>query len=124
MMNEHNQMQRTVQSRSFLKMKKTVFLTGYMLNSAATAHVLNELETPALALKEQDVKLFANNVLITPRPATKSVLDRTGPLGRRVEFEIIKVGNLESRIWAALVKPTDPTIRIYSGTSLFSTRPG
>jgi len=63
------------------------------------------------------VRLLANNVLITPRPATKSVLDKTGPLGRRVEFEIIKVGNLESRIWAALVKPTDPTIRMYSDNS-------
>ncbi|KAI5776881.1 hypothetical protein EDC01DRAFT_680673 [Geopyxis carbonaria] len=97
-----------------LRIKKTVFYTGYLLNSPTTAALLNALEIPRKVATEMDVKLLANNVLITPRPASRAVLAKTGALGRRVEFEVTGVGCWENRVWAAMVKPVDPSIRIYT----------
>lgn len=115
MVGEHNLSQRTTLGRhNPLKVKKTVFYTGYLLNAAGSAALLNELEVPSMVAKESDVKLLANNVLITPRPASKTVLAKTGQFGKCVEFEVVSVGQWENRIWAALVKPVDENVRIYS----------
>jgi hypothetical protein len=118
MVHEHNTALRTAHGHGFspLQIKKTVFYTGYLLNSSTSAAVLNALEVPAMVAQENDVKLLANNVMITPRPASKSVLAKTGPLGRNVEFEVVGVAHWEHRVWAALVKPVDESIRIYTGT--------
>jgi hypothetical protein len=119
MVQEHNTVQRLTHGHRFspLRIKKTVFYTGYLLNSATSAHVLNALEIPAMLAKDNDVKLLANNVMITPRPASKSVLAKTGPLGRKVEFEVVGVAHWENKVWAALVKPVDESVRIYTGMS-------
>lgn len=116
MVDEHNAFLRA-QGRANcppLRIKKTVFCTGYLLNAASTASLLNSLEVPAMIRKENGVKLLASNVLIAPRPASKSILSRTGPLGTKVEFEVVGVGNHENRVWAARVKPVDETVRIYT----------
>jgi len=116
MVNEHNSAQRT-QGRggySPLRIKKTVFCSGYLLNAAASASLLNALEVPSMVAKENDVKLLANNVLISPKPASKSVLSKTGPFGTKVEFEVIGVAHWERRVWAALVKPVEESVKIYT----------
>ncbi|KAA8908110.1 hypothetical protein FN846DRAFT_777559 [Sphaerosporella brunnea] len=116
MVHEHNSVQRTIHGHRFLplRIKKTVFYTGYLLSSSTSANLLNTLEIPSMIAKENDVKLLANNVMITPRPASRSVLARTGPLGRKVEFEVVGVAHWEHKVWAALVKPVDNSIRIYT----------
>ena len=97
-----------------LRIKKTVYYTGYLLKSQASADVINSLELAKHVVGE-GMRLLANSVVITPRPASSAVLKKTGPLGRKVEFEIVKVGQWENRVWAAEVKPVDPTVRIYTG---------
>lgn len=116
MVDEHNAFQRAQGRANYppLRIKKTVFCTGYLLNAASTASLLNVLEVPAMFGKESDVKLLANNVLITPRPASKSILSRTGPFGTKVEFEVVGVGNHDNRVWAARVKPVDESVQIYT----------
>ncbi|KAF8541967.1 hypothetical protein BDD12DRAFT_651267, partial [Trichophaea hybrida] len=117
MVNEHNSAQRAVQGRggySPLRIKKTVFCCGYLLSAAASASLLNTLEVPSMVAKENDVKLLANNVLITPKPASKTVLSKTGPFGTKVEFEVTGVAHWECRVWAALVKPVDETVKVYT----------
>lgn len=113
MINEHNIL-RPVNTPP-LRIKKTVFYTGYLLPHKGTAYVLNALNIPQQVAQEPEVKLLGNSVLITPKPATKDVLKRTGNMGTPVEFEVDKVGSWEGRVWAAIVKPVDPKVRIYTG---------
>ena len=116
MVDEHNAFQRA-QGRANcppLRIKKTVFCTGYLLNAASTTSLLNSLEVPAMVGKGNGVVLLASNVLITPGPASKSILSRTGPLGTKVEFKVVGVGNHDNRVWAARVKPVDETVQIYT----------
>lgn len=82
--------------------------------------------------KESDVKLMANSVLITPRPAPLSVLSRAGGLGAKLEFEVVGLGQLDEKVWAAkgvlstrgsrvtsinvlAVQPVDPSVKVYTG---------
>lgn len=62
-----------------------------------------------------EVKLLGNSVLITPKPATRTVLRKTGEMGTRVEFEVASTGCWEGKVWAACVRPVNPKIRIYTG---------
>lgn len=113
MINEHNNLRPA--HTPPLRIKKTVFYTGYLLPHKGTAYVLNALNIPQQVAQEPEVKLLGNSVLITPKPATKDVLKRTGDMGTKIEFEVDKVGNWEGRVWAAIVKPVDPKVRIYTG---------
>lgn len=117
MVDEHNEVQRSCGVHGFkpLRIKKTVFYTGYLLSTATSIALLNSLDIPAMLAKENDIKLMANNVLITPRPASRSVLARAGDFGTKVEFEVVGVAHWEHKVWAALVKPVDDSIRIYTG---------
>jgi hypothetical protein len=112
MLNEHNVNKPA--HRKPIKIKKTVFCTGYLLNSQTTGTLLNDLQVPAMVADEPDVKYVANNVLITPKPANKTILDAVGPLGTKVEFEVMGVAHHNHRVWAALVKPVDESIKIYT----------
>ncbi|TGZ83721.1 hypothetical protein EX30DRAFT_338338 [Ascodesmis nigricans] len=112
MINEHNALR--LPHTSELRIKKTVFYTGYLLSNKSTAAVLNALSIPAQVGAESDVKLLGNSVLITPKPASQSVLHKTGPLGTKVEFEVEKVGCWDKRVWAAIVKPVDEKVRVYT----------
>ncbi|CCX11748.1 Similar to Uncharacterized protein C4.02c; acc. no. Q9USS8 [Pyronema omphalodes CBS 100304] len=112
MLNEHNVNKPA--HRKPMKIKKTVFCTGYLLNSQTTGTLLNDLQVPAMVADESDVKYVANNVLITPKPANKTILDAVGPFGTKVEFEVMGVAHHNHRVWAALVKPVDESIKIYT----------
>lgn len=117
MLKDHNIARRSMQNQVHvpaLRIKKTVYYTGYLLRSQASADVINSLELGKHVVGE-GMKLLANSVLITPRPASGAVLKKTGGLGRKVEFEIVKVGQWDNRVWAAEVRPVDPTVRIYTG---------
>jgi hypothetical protein len=113
LINEHN----SLSPRPPLRIKKTVYYTGYLLTPTESAYVLNSISFPKTIANEQDVKVLASSVLITRKPATRPLLRKTGPIGRKIKFEIIGVGHWENKVWAALVKPVDPSIQIYSGMS-------
>lgn len=110
LINEHN----SLSPRPPLRIKKTVYYTGYLLTPTESAYVLNSISFPKTIANEQDVKVLASSVLITRKPATRPLLRKTGPIGRKIKFEIIGVGHWENKVWAALVKPVDPSIQIYS----------
>jgi len=118
MVDEHNEVQQSLGVRGFkpLRIKKAVFYTGYLLNTATSTALLNALAIPTMLAKENGVKMMANDVLITPPPASEAVLAKTGDFGRKVEFEVVGVAHWEHKVWAALVKPVGESVRIYTGT--------
>jgi hypothetical protein len=95
---------------------------GYLLSSTETTTLLNALEIPKMVASEPDVKLLGNSVLITPRPAPHHIIQKVGGLGTKVEFEVTGLGHWDNRVWAARVKSTDPSAKIYTGSISSSPR--
>ncbi|KAL8812358.1 MAG: hypothetical protein Q9200_001084 [Gallowayella weberi] len=87
-----------------LEIKRTVFFTGYLLSPIDTTRLLTLVKLPS-GLPESEVKLLANNIIITPRPCPQSILDKVGGIGRKQTWQVTGVGNSESRVWAARVTP-------------------
>lgn len=86
---------------------------GYLLPPSTASHLLKSLPIP----NDNGVKLLGHSVLITPRPANPQVLSRVGGLGNKVDFDVIGWGHWENRVWAAIVKPANPDMEIYTGMS-------
>lgn len=57
---------------------------------------------------------MANSILITPRPAPRSILDRVGGMGKKVTWQVTGTAVFENKVWAARVEPTSPTERYYT----------
>ncbi|TKA62089.1 hypothetical protein B0A55_12304, partial [Friedmanniomyces simplex] len=55
--------------------KRSVFFTGYLL-SAPDIDRLKALVRPPTSVPEYEIKYLANNILIAPRPAPRSILDK------------------------------------------------
>lgn len=98
-----------------LKIKRTVFYTGYLLSNAESnlliSEVLNPLLSPALA-ESNDLKYMANCILITPRPATPHILDKVGGMGKKISWKVTGTACYENRVWAARLSPV-PETEIY-----------
>ncbi|KAF8461122.1 hypothetical protein BDZ91DRAFT_388243 [Kalaharituber pfeilii] len=111
LINDHNaQCQREGKLSSQLQIKKQVFFTGYLISPKATTRLLELFPVPS----DDDIRILASNIMITPRRANEKILDRAGGLGHQVEFEVIGIGCWQDKIWAALVRPVDPKMRIYT----------
>ncbi|KAJ5780571.1 hypothetical protein N7457_005731 [Penicillium paradoxum] len=95
--------------------KRVVFYTGYLLSpedsNSLTQNLLAPLLPPGLA-ESNDLKYMANSILITPRPAPRSILDKIGGMGKKVKWQITGTGNLDNKIWAARVAPI-PATEVY-----------
>ncbi|KAF2862201.1 hypothetical protein K470DRAFT_275548 [Piedraia hortae CBS 480.64] len=110
--NDHNQavLDGTAPSGTVpLAIKRLVYYTGYMLN-AADAEEMKSL-VPGRA---ENLRVLANNVLIAPRPATKSMLHKVGGVGAKMRWRITGIGSLQDRLWAARVAPVPPDAQIYT----------
>ncbi|KAL8975614.1 MAG: hypothetical protein Q9197_000164 [Variospora fuerteventurae] len=87
-----------------LEIKRSVFFTGYLISSVDSARLLKLVNLPS-SLPESEVKFLASNIIITPRPCPRSILDKVGGIGRKQTWQVTGLGSLESRIWAARVTP-------------------
>lgn len=95
-----------------LHIQKHVFFTGYLLSSTTTHKLLEHFPVP----NDDDIRILASNIMITPRRAPQAILNKIGGLGNQVEFEVVGIGSWQDRVWAALVRPVDPKAKIHTDT--------
>lgn len=100
-------------SQTPYKIKRSVFYTGYLIGPQDIERLKTLTKLPP-NLPEHEVKHLANNILITPRPAPKSILDKVGGIGAKVTWKVTGYAGLEQRIWAARVAPVTPGVNIYT----------
>ncbi|KAF2752172.1 hypothetical protein M011DRAFT_394178 [Sporormia fimetaria CBS 119925] len=107
--------------------KKTVFYTGYMIPSSVTEKLISLVRVPQNVPKG-DIKYLANSILITPRPAPRTILERVGGLGAKCTWRVTGTALFENKLWAARVEPVPKNAKIYSEnntpTVVLATRKG
>lgn len=108
MINNHNAHNKG--GRNF-EIKRTVFYTGYLIAPMDTTKLLT-LVKPNPNMPENDVKLLANNILITFGPAQPFILNKVGGLGYKQTWQVTGFGVFDSKLWAARVAPVPP-ISVY-----------
>lgn len=116
MINSHNASLRTgntFSNSARLQIKRTVYFTGYLISPSDTAKLLTLINLPS-GKPESEVKFLANNILITPRPCPKSILDKVGGIGNKVIWQITGTAVYENKIWAARVAPMPSSTTFYS----------
>ncbi|KAK4216339.1 hypothetical protein QBC37DRAFT_416978 [Rhypophila decipiens] len=96
-----------------LMIKKTVFYTGYMINSTDQQRLLTLAQIPQ-SLAGADLKYHANNILICPRPCQTSILEKVGGMGSKMKWEVTGTACFENSIWAACVKPVPSTAKFHT----------
>lgn len=95
------------------KIKRSVFFTGYLINAADIERVKTLIKLPANC-PEHEMKYLANNILITPKPAPRSILDKVGGIGAKMKWKITGLGQYEQRVWAARVAPATPNAKYHT----------
>jgi hypothetical protein len=96
-----------------LQIKKTVYYTGYLISNTDTQRLLTLANLPP-TMPDTEMKFLANNVLITPRPAPGSILEKVGGMGSKVTWEVTGTAVFENKIWAACVQPVPMTKKYYT----------
>ena len=95
------------------KIKRSVFYTGYLIPTPSNENLRTLVKLPPNC-PEHEVKSLANNILITPRPAPRSILDKVGGLGAKMTWKVTGLACHENRVWAARVAPMLPNAKIYT----------
>lgn len=95
------------------KIKRTVFYTGYLIPPEDTERLKSLVRLPP-GCDESETRYLANNILICPRPAPRSILDRVGGIGAPMRWRVTDIGTLEERVWAARVTPAQAGARVYT----------
>jgi len=95
-----------------LAITRTVFSTAYLIAPQDTERLLPLANLPTTS--SDGLKVLANSILICPRPASVSIMQRVGGMGRSVRFRVTHTAVLENKFWAVRVIPTDPTLSIYT----------
>lgn len=101
--------------------KRVVFYTGYLVSPQVSNDMMQNLLAPMLPpglAESNDLKYMANSILITPRPAPRSVLDKVGGLGKKLKWQVTGTGTLDNKIWAARVAPIPATEAYYTENPL------
>ncbi|CZT15231.1 related to nucleolar rRNA processing protein GAR1 [Ramularia collo-cygni] len=98
------------------KIKRSVFYTGYLISDPDIERLRSLIRLPENCPYENDLRHLANNILITPRPAPRSILDKVGGIGARLRWKVTGTAVLENRIWAARVAPLNGE-KIYTENS-------
>ncbi|KAF5011541.1 hypothetical protein FDECE_2352 [Fusarium decemcellulare] len=107
MVNIHNEMvsKQPAHSRQHqLRIKKTVFFTGYMVGPEDTKRLIKLAHIPQ-NMPQHELKYHGNNILICPRPCPASILEKVGGMGSKMKFEVTGTGCYENSIWAAQLRP-------------------
>ncbi|KAF7591152.1 hypothetical protein BBP40_001926 [Aspergillus hancockii] len=100
-----------------LRIKRTIFYTGYLLSNADSSRLISQLLNPMLPsglADSNELKYMANSILITPRPAPRSILDKVGGLGKKLNWQITGTAVFENRVWAARLTPVPATEKYYT----------
>lgn len=123
MINSHNQSlgdpsrNETRSPYGRLKIKRTIFYTGYLISNEDSnrliSQVLNPLLSPGLS-ESNDLKYMANCILITPRPATRPILDKVGGIGKKISWQVTGAASYENRVWAARLSPIPENEKYYT----------
>ena len=118
MINNHNasySLANTTRSRSRrLQIKRTFVYCGYLINAQDSARLINLASVAAPLIDSGDVRYMANSILITPRPAPRSILDRVGGMGKKVTWQVTGTAVFENKVWAARVEPTSSNEKYYT----------
>ncbi|KAL2831255.1 hypothetical protein BJY01DRAFT_254370 [Aspergillus pseudoustus] len=100
-----------------LCVRRTTYFTGYLIPNSDSDHlirrILNPLVPSGLA-ESNDLKYMANSILIAPRPATRSILDKVGGLGKKLTWIVTGTGVFENKVWAARLQPVPDTERYHT----------
>lgn len=108
MVQEHN---KSLAHQPRLEIKKTVYLTSYMIGPDDTKKIRGCVHIPADATSG-DLRHYASSMLICPRPCPPSILSKVGGLGSKMLWEVTATGCLNGNIWAARVRPV-PSTAVY-----------
>ncbi|OJJ33887.1 hypothetical protein ASPWEDRAFT_112407 [Aspergillus wentii DTO 134E9] len=123
MINSHNRSSRnpalngTKSPYGRLRIKRTIFYTGYLISKADSNRLISQLLNPILPhglADSNDLKYMANNILITPRPAPKSILDKVGGIGKKLSWQVTGTAVFENRVWAARLSPIPANEKFYT----------
>ncbi|KAM5352085.1 hypothetical protein ACJ41O_004808 [Fusarium nematophilum] len=108
MINIHNEVVSKQSSRNMrqnrLRIKKTVFFTGYMISPEDTKRLIKLAQIPQ-NMPQHELKYHGNNILICPRPCPASILEKVGGMGSKMKWEVTGVSCFENSIWAAQLRP-------------------
>ncbi|KAI5466454.1 hypothetical protein BGZ63DRAFT_347250 [Mariannaea sp. PMI_226] len=96
-----------------LRIKKTVFFTGYMISPEDTKKLLKLAQIPT-NMPQNELKYHANNILICPRPCPASILEKVGGMGSRMKWEVTGTACFENSIWAACLRPVPATAKFHT----------
>ncbi|RAL12347.1 rRNA 2'-O-methyltransferase fibrillarin-like protein [Aspergillus homomorphus CBS 101889] len=100
-----------------LRIKRTIFYTGYLISNADSNRLIRQVLNPMLPYglaDSNDLKYMANSILITPRPAPRSILDKVGGIGKKLSWQITGTACFENRVWAARMAPVPATEKYYT----------
>jgi hypothetical protein len=127
MVNEHNKRYHdsatnyTKSPYGRLKIKRSVLYTGYLINEKNATRLVSNLLQPSLPAgiaEGNEVKPLANIIMITPRPASKSILRKAGGMGKKITWRVTGLGHWDHKLWAARVEPVSETESYYTETSV------
>lgn len=116
MHNEHIRNNTAPIMASPYKVKRTVFYTAYLIAPADTER-LNTLVKLPPGCPEHEVRFLANSILIMPRPAPRTVLDKVGGIGAKMSWRVTGVGQSENKVWAARVQPLNSNAQVHTENS-------
>lgn len=124
MINSHNLIRRNpslekVKSRNTrLRIKRTVYYTGYLVSQQDSQRIIDEILSPMFQqqglAESTELKYMANSILITPRPATASILSKVGGMGKKMSWQVTGLGVFENKVWAAQVVPIPSTEPVHT----------
>lgn len=127
MINSHNlavrnpSLNRNKSSQGRLRIKRTVFYTAYLVSQDDSSRLTQDLLSPILPFglaDSNDMKYMANSIMITPRPAPKSILEKAGGMGKKLSWQVTGTASFENKVWAARVAPIPPTENYYTENPL------
>lgn len=96
-----------------LRIKKTVFFTSYMIGADDTQRLIKLAQIPS-NIPGHELKFHGNNILICPRPAPSSILDKVGGMNSPMTWEVTGTACFENSIWAARLRPVPATAKIHT----------
>ena len=95
------------------QIKRSVFYTGYLISDADMEKLKALVKLPP-GCPDNEIRYLANNILITPRPAPRSILDKVGGIGAKVSWRVTGLACSEQRVWAAKVQPSNAGQKFYT----------
>ncbi|KAL2835038.1 hypothetical protein BDW59DRAFT_137006 [Aspergillus cavernicola] len=100
-----------------LCIKRTTYFTGYLIPNTDSDRLIKQILNPLVPsglAESNDLKYMANSVLIAPRPASRSILDKVGGISKKLSWMVTGTGVFENRVWAARLQPVPGTERYHT----------